>query len=122
VCFFHQHLKQYRAKFDLFQSELGHLLPLQKPDAGFYYWLKVDNDETYGFLQHGFHRSTLRLKQAGVVLALQRRDRCGIANSELGHLLPLQKPDAGFYYWLKVDNDETFAKMLMASGFCNGRR
>jgi len=32
---------------------------------------------------------------------------------ELGHLLPLQKPDAGFYYWLKVDNDETFAKMLM---------
>ncbi|MFV5616798.1 succinyldiaminopimelate transaminase, partial [Acinetobacter baumannii] len=39
--------KQYRAKFDLFQSELGHLLPLQKPDAGFYYWLKVDNDETF---------------------------------------------------------------------------
>ncbi|MDW7640591.1 aminotransferase class I/II-fold pyridoxal phosphate-dependent enzyme, partial [Klebsiella pneumoniae] len=34
--------KQYRAKFDLFQSELGHLPPLQKPDAGFYYWLKVD--------------------------------------------------------------------------------
>ena len=39
--------KQYRAKFDLFQKELGHLLPLQKPDAGFYYWLKVDNDETF---------------------------------------------------------------------------
>ncbi|ENU08983.1 succinyldiaminopimelate transaminase [Acinetobacter calcoaceticus NIPH 13] len=39
--------KQYRAKFDLFQTELGHLLPLQKPDAGFYYWLKVDNDETF---------------------------------------------------------------------------
>lgn len=39
--------KQYRAKFDLFQSELGHLLPLQTPDAGFYYWLKVDNDETF---------------------------------------------------------------------------
>ncbi len=26
------------------------------------------------------------------------------------HLLPLKKPDAGFYYWLKVDNDEAFAK------------
>ncbi|MBC9228157.1 succinyldiaminopimelate transaminase [bacterium SPL81] len=39
--------QQYRAKFDLFQSELGHLLPLQKPGAGFYYWLKVDNDETF---------------------------------------------------------------------------
>src|SRR5690606_14589966 len=38
---------QYRAKFDLFQQELGHLLPLKKPDAGFYYWLKVDNDETF---------------------------------------------------------------------------
>lgn len=37
----------YRAKFDLFQQELGSLLPLQKPDAGFYYWLKVDNDETF---------------------------------------------------------------------------
>ncbi|EPF71981.1 succinyldiaminopimelate transaminase [Acinetobacter rudis] len=39
--------QQYRAKFDLFQSELGHILPLKKPDAGFYYWLKVDNDETF---------------------------------------------------------------------------
>ena len=39
--------QQYRTKFDLFQSELGHLLPLQKPDAGFYYWLKVDNDEAF---------------------------------------------------------------------------
>ncbi|TCM63826.1 succinyldiaminopimelate aminotransferase [Acinetobacter calcoaceticus] len=39
--------RQYRAKFDLFQSELGHLLPLQKPDAGFYYWLKVDHDEKF---------------------------------------------------------------------------
>lgn len=38
---------QYRAKFDLFQQELGHLLPLQKPDAGFYYWLKVDHDEKF---------------------------------------------------------------------------
>ena len=39
--------KQYRAKFDLFQKELLHLLPLKKPDAGFYYWLKVDNDEVF---------------------------------------------------------------------------
>ena len=38
---------QYRAKFDLFQQELGHLLPLQKPDAGFYYWLKVEHDENF---------------------------------------------------------------------------
>lgn len=39
--------QQYRAKFDLFQSELGHLIPLKKPDAGFYYWLQVDNDEAF---------------------------------------------------------------------------
>ncbi len=38
---------QYRAKFDLFQRNWARLLPLQKPDAGFYYWLKVDNDETF---------------------------------------------------------------------------
>ncbi|WP_298146464.1 succinyldiaminopimelate transaminase [uncultured Acinetobacter sp.] len=38
---------QYRAKFDLFQHELGHILPLQKPDAGFYYWLKVEHDEKF---------------------------------------------------------------------------
>lgn len=39
--------KLYRAKFDLFQSELGHVLPLKKPDAGFYYWLQVDHDENF---------------------------------------------------------------------------
>lgn len=37
----------YRQKFDLFQSELGHLLPLEKPEAGFYYWLNVNNDENF---------------------------------------------------------------------------
>lgn len=46
-----QHVEEnrvhYRAKFDLFQQELGHLLPLQKPDAGFYYWLKVEHDEKF---------------------------------------------------------------------------
>ncbi len=39
--------KLYRAKFDLFQNELGSILPLKKPDAGFYYWLKVDHDENF---------------------------------------------------------------------------
>ncbi|MCH4247316.1 MAG: succinyldiaminopimelate transaminase [Acinetobacter populi] len=39
--------KAYRKKFDLFQQELGDLLPLKKPDAGFYYWLQVDNDEAF---------------------------------------------------------------------------
>jgi hypothetical protein len=45
----------------------------------------------HSLLQHGFHRSTLRLKQAGVVLALQRRDRCGIANmaSHYKNLMPV---------------------------------
>ncbi len=46
-----QHVEQnrqfYRAKFNLFQQELGHLLPLKKPDAGFYYWLQVDDDEQF---------------------------------------------------------------------------
>lgn len=42
-----QNRVQYRAKFTLFQQELGHLLPLQKPDAGFYYWLSVDDDEKF---------------------------------------------------------------------------
>lgn len=39
--------KLYRAKFDLFQQELGHLLPFKRPDAGFYYWLNVDDDEKF---------------------------------------------------------------------------
>lgn len=39
--------QQYRAKFNLFQSELGQLIPLKKPDAGFYYWLHVNNDEAF---------------------------------------------------------------------------
>lgn len=38
---------QYRAKFALLQAELGHLLPLKQPDAGFYYWLKVEDDEKF---------------------------------------------------------------------------
>lgn len=37
----------YRQKFDLFLSELGDRLPLKKPDAGFYFWLPVDNDERF---------------------------------------------------------------------------
>ena len=38
--------KQYRAKFDLFQSELGHLLPLQNQMLVLLL-VKVDNDETF---------------------------------------------------------------------------
>ncbi len=37
----------YRAKFALLQQELAHLLPLKKPDAGFYYWLSVEDDEAF---------------------------------------------------------------------------
>lgn len=37
----------YRQKFDLFLSELGDRLPFKKPDAGFYFWLPVDNDEDF---------------------------------------------------------------------------
>ncbi|XID75861.1 succinyldiaminopimelate transaminase [Alkanindiges sp. WGS2144] len=46
-----QHVEQnrqlYQQKFDLFLNELGHILPLQKPDAGFYFWLQVDDDERF---------------------------------------------------------------------------
>ena len=38
--------KQYRAKFDLFQSELGHLLPLQNQMLVLLL-VKVNNDETF---------------------------------------------------------------------------
>jgi N-succinyldiaminopimelate aminotransferase len=37
----------YQRKFQLFQSELGDSLGLQQPDAGFYYWLKVEDDEAF---------------------------------------------------------------------------
>nr|WP_298890991.1 succinyldiaminopimelate transaminase [uncultured Acinetobacter sp.] len=37
----------YRQKFSLFQSELADRLPFKKPEAGFYYWLQVDNDEAF---------------------------------------------------------------------------
>ncbi len=39
--------QQYRAKFELFQTQLGDKVALQKPEAGFYYWLKVNNDEEF---------------------------------------------------------------------------
>lgn len=46
-----QHVEEnrqaYRQKFELFQNELGHLIPLKKPDAGFYYWLNVEDDEKF---------------------------------------------------------------------------
>ena len=37
----------YRQKFDLFMNELGHLMPFKKPEAGFYFWLQVDDDEHF---------------------------------------------------------------------------
>lgn len=37
----------YRQKFDLFLHELGGRLPLKKPDAGFYFWLPVEDDEAF---------------------------------------------------------------------------
>lgn len=47
----------YHQKFDLFINELGSTLPLQKPDAGFYFWLKVDNDER--FAQHLYEKANI---------------------------------------------------------------
>ena len=47
----------YCQKFDLFINELGSTLPLQKPDAGFYFWLKVDNDER--FAQHLYEKANI---------------------------------------------------------------
>ena len=37
----------YRQKFDLFLHELGDRLPFKKPDAGFYFWLPVEDDEAF---------------------------------------------------------------------------
>lgn len=47
----------YRQKFDLFIHELGSKLALQKPDAGFYFWLKVDNDEH--FAKHLYEKANI---------------------------------------------------------------
>lgn len=37
----------YRQKFDLFVSELGNKFAFKKPDAGFYFWLPVEDDEAF---------------------------------------------------------------------------
>jgi N-succinyldiaminopimelate aminotransferase len=37
----------YRQKFDLFVNELGNQFAFRKPDAGFYFWLPVDDDEAF---------------------------------------------------------------------------
>jgi len=37
----------YQQKFDLFIRELGNQLPFKKPDAGFYFWLPVEDDEAF---------------------------------------------------------------------------
>ena len=47
----------YRQKFDLFIDELGSVLPLQRPDAGFYFWLNVDDDER--FAKHLYEKANI---------------------------------------------------------------
>ncbi|MFW2176728.1 MULTISPECIES: succinyldiaminopimelate transaminase [unclassified Moraxella] len=37
----------YRQKFDLWLDKLNDKLPLRRPDAGFYFWLPVKNDEEF---------------------------------------------------------------------------
>lgn len=37
----------YREKFDLWLDQLGEKLPLHRPDAGFYFWLPVKDDEQF---------------------------------------------------------------------------
>ncbi len=38
---------QYRQKFQMFIDQLGDRLALKKPDAGFYFWLPVEDDEAF---------------------------------------------------------------------------
>jgi N-succinyldiaminopimelate aminotransferase len=52
-----QNRQLYRQKFDLFLNELGHLLPFQKPEAGFYFWLNVDDDER--FARHLYEKANI---------------------------------------------------------------
>lgn len=42
-----QNRAMYRAKFDLWLNQLGDQLPLRCPDAGFYFWLPVRDDEQF---------------------------------------------------------------------------
>lgn len=37
----------YRQKFELWMTQLGDKLPLRRPDAGFYFWLPVKDDEEF---------------------------------------------------------------------------
>lgn len=37
----------YRQKFDLWLDKLGDKLPLRRPDAGFYFWVPVKDDEQF---------------------------------------------------------------------------
>ena len=39
--------KLYRQKFDLWMDKLSDKLPLRRPDAGFYFWLPVQDDEQF---------------------------------------------------------------------------
>ena len=42
-----QNRQLYRQKFDLWLDQLGKTLPLRRPDAGFYFWLPVADDEAF---------------------------------------------------------------------------
>ncbi len=42
-----QNRAMYREKFDLWLDQLGEKLPLRRPDAGFYFWLPVKDDEQF---------------------------------------------------------------------------
>lgn len=52
-----QNRQLYRQKFELFLNGLGNVLPLQKPDAGFYFWLKVNDDER--FARHLYEKANI---------------------------------------------------------------
>jgi N-succinyldiaminopimelate aminotransferase len=49
----------YRQKFELFVSELGDKFAFKKPDAGFYFWLPVDDDEAFARRLYGEQHITV---------------------------------------------------------------
>ncbi len=49
----------YRQKFNLFINELGQSLPFKKPDAGFYFWLPVADDEAFARRLYGEQNITV---------------------------------------------------------------
>lgn len=49
----------YRQKFELFVSELGDKFAFKKPDAGFYFWLSVADDEAFARRLYGEQHITV---------------------------------------------------------------